>query len=86
MTPLMPRRSEELDVNEVDDGVIVYDESTDRVHHLNPTAAVILEFCDGRRTAPEIARAVAETFGLDEAPETETAACIAALVAQGLVS
>ena len=86
MTPRMPQKSDGLDVNEVDDGVIVYDESTDRVHHLNPTAAVILEFCDGTRSAPEIAQAVAETFGLDAAPREETIACLEELVTQGLVS
>ena len=86
MTPRMPRKSEGLDVNEVDDGLIVYDESTDRVHHLNPTAAVILELCDGTRTASDIAGAVAETFGLDEAPDAETTLCLEELVAQGLVS
>ena len=65
-----------LDINETDDGLIVYQESTDRVHHLNPTAAVVLELCDGTRSADDIARLVAETFGLAEVPEVETKACL----------
>jgi hypothetical protein len=76
MAPRLPKIVEGLDINETDDGLIVYQESTDRVHHLNPTAAVILELCDGSRTVEEIARVVGETFGLTEVPELETSACL----------
>ena len=86
MAPSRPRRAEGLDVNEVEDGVIVYQESTDRVHHLNPTAAVILELCDGTRTVEDIARAVADLFGLGDTPEQATATCLEELAAERLVS
>ena len=42
----------------VEDGLIVFDAARDRVHHLNPLAALIVEFCDGRRTAAEIGAAL----------------------------
>jgi len=37
-----------LDVNEVKDGLIVYDPSRDRVHYLNATAGVVFTLCDRR--------------------------------------
>ena len=78
--------SEGLDLTETDDGLIVYHGSTDRVHHLNPTAAVVLTLCDGTRTIEEIAGAVAETFGLTAVPEHETRACIDGLVREDLIA
>jgi PqqD family protein of HPr-rel-A system len=80
-----PVRAESLDVNEVEDGVIVYDESTDRVHHLNNTAAVVLELCDGSLDADGIATKVAEAFGLPDPPREEVRTCLDRLVAEGLV-
>jgi hypothetical protein len=74
-----------LEIHESDDGLIVYQESTDRVHHLNHTAAVILELCDGTRTVEEIVRTVGEVFGLKTPPEEQTKACIQRLVSEGLL-
>ena len=42
----------------VAEGVVAYDSSTDQLHNLNAVAALILEFCDGRRSVGEIATAV----------------------------
>jgi hypothetical protein len=75
-----------LDVNETDDGLIIYQESTDRVHHLNPTAAVIFQLCDGEHDIERIARSVAETFGLTEPPEALTKACLSDLRREQLVT
>jgi hypothetical protein len=85
MTPQRPTIAEDLDVNETDDGLIIYQESTDRVHHLNPTAAVVFELCDGTRSAQDIARLVAETFGLADSPEAETNACLEDLIRENLI-
>jgi len=85
MKPSYPRAADGLDVSETDDGLIVYDESTDRVHHLNQTAAVVFSLCDGTRSSEEIARGVAEVFGLDQPPETDTASCIADLTREQLI-
>jgi Coenzyme PQQ synthesis protein D (PqqD) len=86
MTPQRPTIAEGLDVNETDDGLIIYQESTDRVHHLNPTAAVVFELCDGTRSAQDIARLVAETFALADSPEAETQACIEDLTRENLIT
>ncbi len=79
---MKPQWSEGLDVNEADDGVVVYVAETETVHHLNATAAVIFGLCDGTRDAIAIAGEVAALFGLEEPPVGETHACLAEL-AQG---
>jgi hypothetical protein len=76
---------EGLDINELDDGLIIFSESTDTVHHLNHTAAVVLQLCDGSRDTAEIAEVVAATFGLAEAPTADVADCVRDLSAKGLV-
>ncbi len=76
---------EGLDVNETDDGVVVYHEATDRVHHLNRTAALILHLCDGSRDATTIAAFLAASFALEDPPVEETRACLKELAAEGLV-
>jgi Coenzyme PQQ synthesis protein D (PqqD) len=74
-----------LEIHETDDGLIVYQQSSDRVHHLNQTAAVILYLCDGTRSADEIADAVAEVFDLPGPPTVETNECIGRLAREGLI-
>lgn len=77
---------EGLEVNEADDGLVVYQASTDRVHHLNATAGVILELCDGRHDAEAIADFLARGFGLDAPPLDETRQTLAQLEAEGLIT
>lgn len=80
-----PRKVESLEVNEADDGLVVYDPAQDQVHHLNPSAAVIFDLCDGVRGANEIAAAVAEVFGLSEPPLADTRSGLDELAALGLI-
>jgi hypothetical protein len=61
-----------LEVNEADDGLVVYDPAHDVVHHLNMSAAVIFDLCDGSRDPAAIAAALAEAYGLGEPPVEET--------------
>lgn len=85
MTNERPRIAQGLELNEVEDGLIVYQESTERVHHLNPTAAIVFQLCDGSRDATEIASAVAELFGLEHPPAGAVESCIARFVQERLV-
>ena len=62
-----PAAKEGLELVESPDGLIVYDETTDRVHHLNQTAAVILGLCDGTQSLAEITVAVGRLFGSGDA-------------------
>jgi Coenzyme PQQ synthesis protein D (PqqD) len=85
MTNERPRTAQGLEFNEVEDGLIVYQESTERVHHLNPTAAIVFQLCDGSRDATEIASIVAELFGLEHPPADAVESCIARFVQERLV-
>lgn len=85
MTTDRPRIANDLEINEVEDGLIVYQESVDRVHHLNPTASVVLQLCDGDHDAGTIATMVGELYGLDHAPVEEVQSCLSRFVQEGLV-
>lgn len=81
-----PRIRPDLDVNEVPDGLVVYDEKSDRVHCLNHTAALIFCLCTGDNAESEIAEAVAKGFSLDVVPFADTAACLADFRREGLLA
>jgi PqqD family protein of HPr-rel-A system len=74
-----------LDVNEVQDGFVVYHPEQDRVHYLNTTAAVIFEYCDGLQTEDEIITQVAAAFEVPVARRDEIRACLENLKHEGLV-
>jgi predicted TPR repeat methyltransferase len=42
----------------VENGYLAYDPAADRLHELNPIAALIVELCDGTRTAEEVRKLV----------------------------
>jgi coenzyme PQQ synthesis protein D (PqqD) len=74
-----------LDQSEVNDGYIIYDAARDRVHFLNPTGAIVLELCDGQRSAADMARFLAASFGLAAPPDAAVRDCLATLLAEGLI-
>jgi predicted TPR repeat methyltransferase len=52
-----------------DDGYLAFDAATGRVHHLNPTAALMVELCDGTRATADVLALVApllDARGRDE--------------------
>jgi Coenzyme PQQ synthesis protein D (PqqD) len=81
-----PRKSDGLEIDEAEDGFVVYQPDRARVHYLNPTANLILELCDGSLTAPQIAGLVGEAFGLAAPPTQEVLEALATLQAEGLTS
>lgn len=85
MPPTNPTAVHDLDVNEVKDGLIVYDRAAERVHYLNHTAAFIFQLCDGSRTPAQLAGLVADAFGLDQPPRSEAEECLDQLIREGLV-
>lgn len=85
MTPTPTHAALDLEVHETEDGLIVYQGSTDRVHYLNHTAAAVFELCDGRRSVEDIAEELRTLFGLEEAPVAETEECVAGLVKEGVL-
>jgi Coenzyme PQQ synthesis protein D (PqqD) len=79
-----PKKSDDLEVDEVEDGFVVYQPDRERVHYLNPTANLILELCDGTLTATQIADVIAQTFDLAVPPSQEVDEALAKLEAEGL--
>jgi Coenzyme PQQ synthesis protein D (PqqD) len=78
-------RAEGLDIHEVPDGYIIYQPVRDRVHYLNKTAAIILEFCDGLLPEDEIVSRVAKVYDLGSAAHDEIRAGLDSLKNEGLV-
>lgn len=81
-----PERAVGLDINAVADGYVVYHPTRDRVHYLNNTAALVLEFCTGDNTTSEIVEMFQLAFDLPEAPVDEVRQCLDQLSAEGLIS
>ena len=80
-----PQRKEGLEVHTVSDQVEIYESGSDTVHYLNPTAAVVLELCDGSRSPADIVGLVQEAYGLSTPPVSEVNECLANLKASGLI-
>src|ERR1043165_8584755 len=55
----------------VENGYIAYDTRSDRLHELNPIAALIAELCDGTRTVEQIRTTVEPLLPDGKATEIE---------------
>ena len=80
-----PKKSDGLEIDEVEDGFVVYQRDRARVHYLNHTAKLILELCDGTLTAAQIAGLIEEAFSLPQPPRQEVDDALAKLETEGLV-
>ena len=80
-----PRGIEGLEINQVEDGFIIYDAARDRVHFLNPTAVFILELCNGRHSPAEIIKIAEAAYCLTEPPEKEVRELLSKLADEGLI-
>jgi hypothetical protein len=80
-----PRKAPDAEVNEVADGYVVYHPSRDRVHYLNHTAALVLEFCTGENSEDAIVRLLQKAYDLPEPPTAEVRDCLEQLRGEGLV-
>jgi PqqD family protein of HPr-rel-A system len=76
---------EGLEITPTPDGCVVYDAAREKVHYLNPTAAVVYELCDGARSLRAICAFLAQAYGLDQQPVEATRDCLKTLIAEGLV-
>lgn len=80
-----PAQVADLEVTEIDDGLVVYQGRPERVHVLNRTAAFIFELCSGERSVEEIAEEIRLAFRLSDTPHGAVAQCLAELRAQSLI-
>jgi hypothetical protein len=78
-------RAPGIEIREAPDGLVVYDASRDRLHYLNPTAALLLESCDGTLPAVELPALLAAAFDLAAPPTGEVETCLTTLLDQGLL-
>ena len=74
-----------LEVNEVPDGYVVYQSSKDRVHFLNPVAAVIFELCDGNHTTSDIRSVLVAGYELARFPDKEFSSALSNMLTEGLI-
>lgn len=81
-----PAKAEDLEVNEVVDGFVVYQPALDRVHYLNGTAVLVLELCTGENDAGAIAAFVQRAFELAQPPASEVEACLRQLQQEQLIA
>ena len=76
--------SPDLEINEVADGLVVYDPGRETVHYLNNTAAALFTLCDGQRDEAAIAGQYRNLFGArDEAGPRD---CLDDLVRRGILT
>jgi predicted TPR repeat methyltransferase len=81
-----PRLSPNILLSPVENGYIAYDAALDRLHELNPVAALIAELCDGARDIAEIRALAAPFVPADRTAEIDTwieGAVEAGLLVQG---
>jgi len=85
MPSALPSVVDGLEVSEVQEGLVVFDPTSDRIHYLNSTAAIVFTLCDGSQSTSEIASFVSGAFGLDEPPLEEVENCLKGLRGMGLL-
>ncbi len=75
----------DIDINQMEDGYVIYQAEKDRVHYLNHTAVLVLESCTGQASEDEIVRIVQEAFNLERPPEEEVTTCLETMFNEGLI-
>jgi hypothetical protein len=68
------------------DGVVIYQVSREKVHHLNPTAAIVYRLCGEKMSVGQIVEHLKNTFSLQEPPHNEVHQCIEHLLAEDLIA
>lgn len=81
-----PKLAEDLEINQVEDGYIIYQADRDRVHYLNKTAVLILEACTGKNSVETILRMVQDAFDLGDTHKKEVEDCLVNLASEGLIT
>ena len=80
-----PKQVDALNMTTVEDGLVVKDHTSNRVHYLNHTAGFVLMLCDGKKSIHKIASLLRSQFELAESPEDEVAEIIEQFLKEKLV-
>jgi hypothetical protein len=81
-----PIRRDGLEIDETVDGLIIFDPREDMVHHLNPSAAIIFDLCDGSRNLDAIAALLGEIYELRTPPREDALVGLLGLAERKLIS
>jgi PqqD family protein of HPr-rel-A system len=57
-----PKFRQDLTVVELDGEAVIYDDESGELHHLNPTATIVFNLCDGTATIKELSAEIAAAF------------------------
>ncbi len=74
---------EGMELNEVPDGYVIYDNDNERVHYLNSTAAIVYQMSDGKHSVADIASLLKLAFELDE--DVDVATSVQQMLGAGLI-
>ncbi len=80
-----PSQVIDAEVDEVDDGLVIFQRRPARVHYLNNTAALVYLMSTGATSAIEMAIGLEQAFGLTATPLARTTDCIERLVDLGVL-
>ena len=84
----VPRRNSDAFIEKIiDDEIVLYDKSTNEIHNLNMTAAVLWNLCDGEADLNEIVHFALEHFqGDGSAIEEEVIQALDRMKSLGLIN
>ena len=80
-----PKLIDNIEINMVEDGYIIYQSEKERVHYLNNSAVLLLECCTGKNPVEKIESIVQEAFDLPKIPKKEINECLNTLSKEGLI-
>ena len=80
-----PKLIDNIEINMVEDGYIIYQSEKERVHYLNNSAVLLLECCTGKNSVEKIESIVQEAFDLPKIPKKEINECLNTLSKEGLI-
>ena len=78
-------RAENLEIHESEDGLIVFNPATDRVHHLNHTAGVIFELCEVPTPEVQLLEQVVKLYSLESTQESSILQGLEQLLDEGVL-
>jgi PqqD family protein of HPr-rel-A system len=73
-----PARSGDVLELDMGDGLILYNHDSSLVHHLNPSAALVWQLCDGRASVTQLATEISQEYGLGDGEVLEQVSAVIA--------
>ncbi|MCE5249549.1 PqqD family protein [bacterium] len=79
------RQVEDIEVNTVKDGFVLYDPKSNTVHFLNHSAMIVWELCTGTSSEAEIISLFQELYTLDNSPADMVKNILEDMTQKGLI-